>query len=92
MHSNETTQRTPDEVLVEALADYARAKQGGRNIVVSEWAAVLFVEEFHPDGTLDRSYLHLTSERSTPHGLKGLVGKLSDYVYKLARGSLSPTA
>jgi hypothetical protein len=85
MPTNEIVHRTPDEALLAALADYARATQGGGNVVVSEWAAVLFVEEFLPDGTLERNYLHLTSERSTPHGLKGLVGKLSDYVYRLSR-------
>jgi hypothetical protein len=74
MQDKEITQRTPDEVLLAALSEYARATQGGRNVIVSEWAAVLFVEEFQQDGTIDRSYLHLTSDRSTPHGLKGLVG------------------
>jgi hypothetical protein len=83
MPSKEIAIRTPQEILLEAIGDYARAETGSRQIVVSEWAIVLYTEEFQQSGNIDRAYMYLHSEKSAPHGLRGLVQKLADYVYRL---------
>lgn len=73
---------TPKQKLMNALKDYAQTECDGRNIVVTDWAAVLFVEEFR-GGEIIPSYMHLTSGRSSWHSLRGLVSTLADHVYRL---------
>ena len=77
---------TPEETFVAALKAYAESSTyAKRNVVISEWAAVLYVEEFKPSGEIETGYLHITSKRSSWHALRGLVGTLSDHVYRQSR-------
>jgi hypothetical protein len=77
---------TPEEKFVAAMKEYAQSQTyAGRNVIVTDYAAVLYVEEFEPSGEITSSYLHLTAKRSSWHSLRGLVQTLADYVYRQKR-------
>lgn len=81
----EIARLSPQEVFVNALKAYAEATTNTGSVVVTDWAAVLYVEEIQPDGTLSPRYLHLVSRKSSPHALYGLVQRLWAYVQREGR-------
>ena len=79
----ELARLTPEQKLAHALKEYAQATTNGTSVVVTDWAAVLYLEEVEPDGSLSPRYCHLVSRKSSQHALRGLVLTLVEYIARL---------
>lgn len=82
MDGKELTKPTPTERFLTALKEYAQTEFPGQSVIVSEWAAILYVEAIDQQGNPDNNYLYVTSPRSSWHSLRGLGQTLADHIYR----------
>lgn len=82
---NQVSKLTPRQKLDAAIREYCEIEYGGKNIIVHDYVAAIYIEQMTAEVTGEGQYFYLTSApRSSRHTLRGLAHTLSDYLYRNA--------